>query len=781
MQNKYRTRLFAWIIIVTLSLVGLLVIILGGLKINTNILDLLPNSQTSASVSQATNKFSNRISSDVVFLVSSADKKQAISAAKSLSNILSKSNDFNNINTGIDQNQQMSWASFYYPSRLQVLNNRDTKLLDNSEYQKIYQNALANIYSPMGIANRNLIDNDPFFLYQNYLVSLPKPASNLDLQNGFLMVKKNNRYYILIKTEINGQSFSIDSQKSVIQTVNQAIDKVSIGDVSILKTGMVFYAYQGYQSAHKEISTIGVGSIIGIFLLVLLTFRSISPLFFTLVSALCGFVAAFVVTYFVFNGVFLFTIVFGSSLIGISVDYAFFYYSEKLLGGKDWTPQLGLKRIFWGATLGLLNVIAAFVVISVTPFPGLHQLAVFAIVGLGVSYLTVICFFPYIMHKNTLPPKRPFLLKISDSYIRLWQRTSVKGITTIILIMFLVISFGIYKVAPNDDIHILEATSTELKNNEDAIKSIIGSNIGLKYIVVMGKNNQQLLSRATQVTTSIRSNFSDIPNPLISISDYVPTISTQKKSYNNEKKLLKSTYASKYLKAIGYKKSQYNNVINNLINTKFSPILLNNWLANPVSKQMQFLWLGTQENGYNALAIVLSKNIDTHKLSNILANTQGVYLVDKVSEINNIFKHYRNILTSVVVGIIFMIFIIMVLKYSFRKALFYIIAPSIACLASIAVLGLFNIPLTLFSILALMIVLGIGMDYVIFLAESRDNRFSATMLALSLSAITTILSFGLLSLSSTPAVHYFGVTVLVGISVSFLLSPIVIKVNSYEK
>lgn len=781
MSNKYRIRLIAWIIIVALSLVGLLVIIIGGLKLNINILDLLPNSQTSASVSQATNKFSNRISSDVVFLVSSTEKQQAISAAKSLSNILSKSDDFSDINTGVDQNQQMSWASFYYPSRLQVLSTRDTKLLENNSYQNIYQNSLANIYSPMGIANRKLIDNDPFFLYQNYLLSLPKPASNLNLQDGFLMVKKNDRYYILIKTEIKGQSFSIDSQKSVIQTVNQAIDAVSIGDVSVLKTGMVFYAYQGYQSAHQEVSTIGVVSIIGIFLLVLLTFRSIRPLFFTLISALCGFVAAFVVTYFVFKSVFLFTIVFGSSLIGISVDYAFFYYSEKLLGGTDWTPEQGLRRIFWGATLGLLNVIVAFVVISVTPFPGLHQLAVFAIVGLGVSYLTVICFFPYIVPKNTQIQKRPFLLKASDSYIGLWHRISIKSLTTIILVMFLVISFGIYKVTPNDDIHILEATSTELKNNENTIKSIIGSNIGLTYIVVMGKDNQQLLSRATQVTTSIRSNFSDIPNPLISISDYVPTINTQKQTYSSEQKLLESIYAPKYFKAIGYKESQYTLVINKLKNTKFSPILLNNWLDKPVSKQMQFLWLGTQQNGGNALAIVLSKNIDTHKLSKIITNTQGVYLVDKVGEINNVFKHYRNMLTSVVVGIFLMIFIIMIFRYSFRKAIFYIVAPSIACLASIAVLGLFNIPLTLFSILALMIILGIGMDYVIFLAESKDKKFSATMLALSLSAITTILSFGLLSLSTTPAVHYFGITVLVGISVSFLLSPIVIKVNSYEK
>ncbi|XSZ47311.1 hypothetical protein ACP8HZ_00250 [Francisella noatunensis] len=72
------------------------------------------------------------------------------------------------------------------------------------------------------------------------------------------------------------------------------------------------------------------------------------------------------------------------------------------------------------------------------------------------------------------------------------------------------------------------------------------------------------------------------------------------------------------------------------------------------------------------------------------------------------------------------------------------------------------------------------MDYVLFLAESH-NRFNHTMLALALSAITTILSFGLLALSNTPAIEYFGLTVLIGISVAFLLAPIAIKVQGYEK
>lgn len=53
----------------------------------------------------------------------------------------------------------------------------------------------------------------------------------------------------------------------------------------------------------------------------------------------------------------------------------------------------------------------------------------------------------------------------------------------------------------------------------------------------------------------------------------------------------------------------------------------------------------------------------------------------------------------------------------------------------------------------------------------------STILAVTLSAITTLLSFGLLSLSDTPVVHFFGVALLVGILSAFILAPSVIIVR----
>ena len=63
--------------------------------------------------------------------------------------------------------------------------------------------------------------------------------------------------------------------------------------------------------------------------------------------------------------------------------------------------------------------------------------------------------------------------------------------------------------------------------------------------------------------------------------------------------------------------------------------------------------------------------------------------------------------------------------------------------------------------MAMFLVLGLGMDYVIFVSELSEDRVETTV-AILLSATTSLLSFGLLSLSSLPFVSAFGLTVLLG-------------------
>jgi len=59
-------------------------------------------------------------------------------------------------------------------------------------------------------------------------------------------------------------------------------------------------------------------------------------------------------------------------------------------------------------------------------------------------------------------------------------------------------------------------------------------------------------------------------------------------------------------------------------------------------------------------------------------------------------------------------------------------------------------------------VLGIGIDYAIFLREGRSSPLSS-LIAVLVSAATALLSFGLLAFSGTPFIHSFGLTLAIGI------------------
>ena len=77
--------------------------------------------------------------------------------------------------------------------------------------------------------------------------------------------------------------------------------------------------------------------------------------------------------------------------------------------------------------------------------------------------------------------------------------------------------------------------------------------------------------------------------------------------------------------------------------------------------------------------------------------------------------------------------------------------------------------------LALMLMLGIGVDYSIFLFEHFASGDDTAWLVVDLSALSTLLSFGLLSLSGTPALHAFGLTMLFGTVSVWLLVPILVS------
>jgi predicted exporter len=116
------------------------------------------------------------------------------------------------------------------------------------------------------------------------------------------------------------------------------------------------------------------------------------------------------------------------------------------------------------------------------------------------------------------------------------------------------------------------------------------------------------------------------------------------------------------------------------------------------------------------------------------------------------------------------VFALLLTRY--RRSVWRVLVPTaLASLVTLATLGWTHQPVQLFHVLAFMLLLGVGVDYGIFMQEQVNANPRTAWLAIGLSAANTLLSFGLLALSQTPALQAFGFTMLIGIAMVWIIVP----------
>jgi predicted exporter len=737
------------------------------LPIETNILALLPENQQDVIAQQAFKKIADNINNRVVFLLQGADRDRLVQAARYFSSELSQLPVFKAIESEITEEDQQQWASFYFPYRAQLLT-EETKGKLQTNPEKRINHVVQQLYNPFsGVSGREL-QFDPFLLFREYLSILNSSDSHFSLYKNFLISEEQNNFSLVIQANLVGDAYDSQLQGIIPELMQLESAVEQMFHVRLLHTGTFFYAAYGTESAKNEIATIGIGSLIGVILLLLFAYRSTLPLLLALFSIICGLLVAFVATILVFGKVHIFCLVFGASLIGVSIDYAFHYLTERLVHQGDWDAKLALKKIFNAISLGLITSLIGYLGLLIAPFPGLQQLSLFSIVGLTSAYLTVIFCYPALT-KTASQTKVPNLMLL-NKWLLFWKNRTVRiALPSTLIILAL---FGLIHITFDDDIRQLQTMPNDLKVQEQTIKMLTGVGQQQTLLLVKAENEELLLQRLEQLsrTFSKWTESGNIKNVQM-ISQFVPSIQTQKENYQ----LITSLYQQQG--EMLAEKLNFTELIE--FDRAFKPLLVEEYLNSAVSKPLGFLWLG-EVAGKTVSVVVLSDIKNPMLVENLVANHSYLSVLDKPAEISAIFANYRVFISKMLVAAYFVIALLLLWRYGAKLAFKVIIPPFIAGLVALAITVVFAIPITIFNLLALLLVLGIGIDYTLFFAEQKEQiKSENTLLAITLSAITTVLSFGLLALSETQAIHGFGVTVFAGIVVAWLLAPL--AMNSEAK
>lgn len=734
--------------------------------LHSNVFELLPAADYDPLQEQATRVVDAELTTRLLFLVGHDDPEVAKASAGQLGAALAASELTASVTTRADESQFASMGAFYYPYRSRMLSDAQLERIA-SDPGSLEEAAVARLYSPFGAAGD--LATDPFFLFADSLQALLPASSGLRFEDGYLWAQQDGRQYVFVTANLVSPDLSIAEQNALAVLTDNALAGLqgSQPGLDVLKTGFSFYAHEATRSAMQEVSTIGVGSVVGLLLLVISTFRSVRPLTLIVVSILAGCAIALAVTLSTFGFVHLFTLVFGASLIGVSVDYSFHYIADDAFGDEAWTPAKGLDNIFPGITLGLATSILAYLALTVAPFPGLQQLAVFSSAGLAGAYLTLFAM-TRLMRKRFVRREQSVVLRFSTAFASRWHTCGKTTRAIAAAAVVAIIAGGALRLDIDDDVRMLQAQPPELVRQEAAIQELLGTAQAGTFLLVTAGDEESLLVEEERIRERLDALVAEGSlDSYQALSRWVPSRQRQQRSADAWNALLSSRLLSLYDTLEVHEGDAVEALAELTRDT--APLELQTWLAHPVSEQFRKLRLDT--GGAGSASIILLFGIDDPE------QLSGYTVINKGRELSALFGKYRARVVQVLAAAYVLILLGLAWRYGVLRAAWVLLPPVLAGLLALGLVSLAGGALNLFNFLALILVLGIGIDFTLFIAEAKHDPQS-TMFAITLSAITTILSFGLLALSSTFAVHSFGITVLIGIACAYLLCPVALQARA---
>ena len=733
-----------------------------GAPLSANLMALVPGDAPDALQLRAEQRMQEPLNREMLVLVGSADRQQAINMAQQLGEQWQASGLFEQVQWNL-QADLPALREQLLRGRLAMLSAADREQLIAHPDAFIEQRVQA-LFDPF--TGFSLVPSQDDWLGLTGRIQNSQPqrgAVQLDIGSGALMAHADGKQWVLLRARTQGNAFDLTLPMQVAALLEQSRAQAATQQVELLAASGLLYAASGQQQASREITWVGGGATVGIVLLLLLAFRRWRVLL-AFVPVLVGMLFGAVACVAFFGSMHVMTLVLGSSLIGVAVDYPLHYLS-KSWSLKPWRSWPALRLTLPGLSLSLATSCIGYLALAFTPFPALTQIAIFSAAGLVGAYLSAVCLLPALLNGVVLRPAQ-WPLNVAQFLLNARQALLKKVPTPALLALLLMFcAAGLWQLNSKNDIRQWVSAPPQLMTQAQAIARITGYQPTSQFFLVRADSEQQLLERQAALSERL--------DALIgkgTLQGYLAL--NQLVSPPREQQRLRAALSAlprhwQPLLALGVPLPALQNELAQL--QALPEQRIDDALNGPLAEPWRLLWLGRDADGVAAMVSLQGLN-DASLLREQARDLPGVELVDRLGDLNSVFAATQISAAELKLLSCALIVLLLIAPFGLGGAVRIVALPLLAALCSLASLGWLGQPLTLFSLFGLLLVTAISVDYAILMREHIGGA-AVSLLGTLLAALTTWLSFGLLAVSSTPAVSNFGLSVSLGLAFSFILAP----------
>ena len=733
-----------------------------GAPLSANLMALVPGDAPDALQLRAEQRMQEPLNREMLVLVGSADRQQAINMAQQLGEQWQASGLFEQVQWNL-QADLPALREQLLRGRLAMLSAADREQLIAHPDAFIEQRVQA-LFDPF--TGFSLVPSQDDWLGLTGRIQNSQPqrgAVQLDIGSGALMAHADGKQWVLLRARTQGNAFDLTLPMQVAALLEHSRAQAATQQVELLAASGLLYAASGQQQASREITWVGGGATVGILLLLLLAFRRWRVLL-AFVPVLVGMLFGAVACVAFFGSMHVMTLVLGSSLIGVAVDYPLHYLS-KSWSLKPWRSWPALRLTLPGLSLSLATSCIGYLALAFTPFPALTQIAIFSAAGLVGAYLSAVCLLPALLNGVVLRPAQ-WPLNVAQCLLNARQALLKKVPTPALLALLLMFcAAGLWQLNSKNDIRQWVSAPPQLMTQAQAIARITGYQPTSQFFLVRADSEQQLLERQAALSERL--------DALIgkgTLQGYLAL--NQLVSPPREQQRLRAALSAlprhwQPLLALGVPLAALQNELAQL--QALPEQRIDAALNGPLAEPWRLLWLGRDADGVAAMVSLQGLN-DASLLREQARDLPGVELVDRLGDLNSVFAATQISAAELKLLSCALIVLLLIAPFGLGGAVRIVALPLLAALCSLASLGWLGQPLTLFSLFGLLLVTAISVDYAILMREQIGGA-AVSLLGTLLAALTTWLSFGLLAVSSTPAVSNFGLSVSLGLAFSFILAP----------
>jgi predicted exporter len=752
--------------------------VLPHLRLETNLLSLLPSTAENRVQIDAVKRFADRSSRELVFLVGTGERERLRDAGLAFSNALARSGAFARVDFIVDD-RYVKAARDERTSRANLISARHREQLERGDNLALERDALRAAYTPLGFTRAFGVSDDPLGLESEAFAEELPGAGRARLEGDILVVRDGAKFWTLVRMTVAGDPYRTETHADVMAALAQARAAAAqiVADATVDGSGVVLHAAAAASKAQKEVATFGTIDLLAVVLIIVLVFRRLRPLIVTLLTIGVATCAAMTACHYAFGEVHILTLTFGTSLIGVSVDYALHYFVNEMPAEGDPAQP---HDIVPALILGCTTTVAGYLTFLIAPIPGLRQIALFSAVGLTTACAVVILLYPRALmtlslvfrklrlERASAPRQVPrWVARLAAARVEALIPRSVRWVIAPLVVA--AVAVGLWRLEARDDVRSLQRPPPELVAAERRVRGLLGVGFETRFVLVTGATPEIVAQRLEALDPVLRSLVSEKELAgYLSPSPSLVSLARQRRDRGLLEKHVYGTGGSldRVMGQLGFTADAIEARRTAFAETRGRWLTPAAWLASPLSAPVRHLWLGALGSEHAAV-VMLDRISATDAVRSGLEALPGVQLVDQVADISHVLGEYRRIAGWLMLVVVTVMLACLLVFYRSGIAVRTAIPAAAGLALTLATLGLVGEPVNLLHVLSLLLVLGLGVDYAIILREGRNLQ---AVLAVFLSMTTTLISFGLLGFSSVPFVRSIGITVALGVAFTFVIA-----------